>query len=59
MYCFSDKAETLFPNAYPQNPVDMAAGDHPRENPAVVEVDIEAAENDDNYVDGRFALIKI
>ena len=47
----------LFPNAHPQNPVGIAAGDHPPENPAVVEVDIDAAENDDNYVDGRFDLL--
>ena len=58
MYCFSDKAEMLFPNAHPQNPVGIAAGDHPPENPAVVDdVDIDAAENDDNYVDGRFDLL--
>ena len=31
----------LFPNAHPQNPVGIAAGDHPPENPAVVDdVDI-------------------
>ena len=60
MYCFSDKAEILFPTAHPQNSVGMTAGDHPRENPAVVDdVDIDAAENDDNYVDGRFALLKV
>ena len=48
----------LFPNAHPQNPVGIAAGDHPPENPAVVDdVDIDAAENDDNYVDGRFDLL--
>ena len=60
MYCFSDKAETLFRNAHPQNPVDMAAGDHPPENPAVVDdADIDVAENDDNYVDSRFALLYV
>ena len=31
IHCFSDKAEMLFPNAHPQNPVNMAAGDHPQE----------------------------
>ena len=56
--CFSDKPEILFPNAHPQNPVGIAAGDHPPENPAVVDdVDIDAAENDENYVDGRFDLL--
>ena len=60
MYCFSDKAEMLFPNTHPQNPVDMAAGDHPQESLAVVDdADIDVAENDDNYVDGRFALLYV
>ena len=60
MHCFSDKAEMLFPNAHSQNPVDMAAGDHPQESPAVVDdADIDVAENDDNYVDGRFALLYV
>ena len=60
MYCFSDKPEILFPNAHPQNPVRIAAGDHPPENPAVVvAADIDVAENDDNYVDGRFALLYV
>ena len=60
IYCFSDRAEMLFPNAHPQNPVRIAAGDHPPENPSVVDdVDIDAAENDDNYVDGRFDLLKV
>ena len=50
----------LFPNALPQNPAGIAAGDHPPENPAVVDdVDIDVAENDDNYVDGRFALLYV
>ena len=50
----------LFPNAHPQNPVRIAAGDHPPENPAVVvAADIDVAENDDNYVDGRFALLYV
>ena len=58
MYCFSDKAEILFPYAHPQNQVGMTAGDHPQESPAVVDdADIDVAENDDNYVDGRFALL--
>ena len=60
LYCFTDEAETLFPNAPSQNPVGIAAGDHPPENPAVVDdVDIDASENDDNYVDGRFALLYV
>ena len=46
----------LFPNAPSQNPVGIAAGDHPPENPAVVDYVYIPAENDDNYVDGGFAL---
>ena len=60
MHCFSDKAEMLLPNAHPQTPVNMAAGDHPKESFAVVDdADIDVVENDDNYVDGRFALLYV
>ena len=55
MYCLADKAEMLFPNAYRQKPVSIAAGDNPPENPAVVDdVPITSEENDDYFIDGRF-----
>ena len=60
MLFFADKAEMLFPNAHPQNPVGMAAGDHPPENRAVVDdVQIDAAEIDDDdyyYFNGKIYL---